>query len=243
MNPRLRLTFFAACLLWPLAAAADQTPAKPLRHLSYDVNVGATTNQDLTNYYGHMTSGKGATASHGTISADVVGLGNEKSLYVRVWESSDTRKAPPVSVQVLADGRVAFDPKDAENLNPEEQVLVGLLGRAVVADHDLAEGSQWKVTVGNGDVTTYRVLSLVDDDKVNLSVERVANILGAEPMEVTITGRILYNFKLSAPVNAALNQHMVAKGLSTQTTSDLSFQYRLSEDSLAGAPAAQTSGS
>jgi hypothetical protein len=221
----------------PAAAASPAAAPKPLRHLSYAVAVGVETRQDLNNFNGHMTSGKGDAQGRGSITADVTGLGADKALFITIAEQSDTRKAPPVNVQVLADGRIAFNPSDAGNLNPEEQALLSLLGRAVVADHDLAEGKEWKVSigsVGSTDVTTYKVLSLTDDDKVNLAVERAANIGGAQPMEFAVTGKVLYDFKYSAPITATLNEHMVTSSEGVQNTSDLSFEYRLTQDSLAG---------
>src|SRR5581483_5014593 len=229
--------------------ADDQAAAKPLRHLSYDVNVGVSTNQDLTNFYGHMTAGKGSLQGRGSIVADVLGAREEdKSLVVRVSELSDTRKAPPVTLLVLADGRVSLNPKDSSNMNEEEQALVGLLGRAIVADHELAPGAEWKVSMdggGGSDVTTYRVASLVDDDKVNLDIQREISVGGAQLMQMTITGKVLYDYKRSVPISATLTQHVVVKTIEAQNTSDLSFEFHLREDSLAGftPPAPAASGS
>lgn len=243
MNPRITALTITAVFAGMLPAlAADQAPAKPLRHLSYDVSVGVSTSQDLTNYYGHMTSGKGSLNGRGSITADVLGARpDDKSLVVRVAEISDTRKGAPVTLLVLADGRVSIDPKDSNNMNEEEQALVGLLGRAIVADHDLTPGASWKVStggVGGSDVMTYRVASLVDDDKVNLELQHDINLGGAQPMTITITGKVLYNYKLSVPISATLLQHVVIKTIEAQNTSDLSFEYHLREDSLAGISAA-----
>jgi hypothetical protein len=238
MNLRLGTLTMLLTFAATVPVAADQPPPKPLRHLSYDVSVGVNTLQDLTNYNGHMTSGKGSLSGRGSIVADVLSArSDDKSLVVRVEELSDTRKAPPVTILVLADGRVSVDPKDASNMNEEEQALVGFLGRAIVSDHDLSPGSSWKVSMSGGgstDETTYRVDSMVGDDQVNLDFERAITVAGAQPMQITITGKVLYNYKLSVPVTATIAQHVVVKTIEAQNTSDLSFEYHLREDSLAG---------
>jgi len=240
----LRITSLAMLLSFVVLVpvAADQAPPKPLRHLSYDVNVGISTLQDLTNYNGHMTSGKGNLTSHGSIDADVLAARpDDKSLVVRVSETSEQRKAPPVTLVVLADGRVSVDPKEAGNMNEEEQALVGFLGRAIVADHELSPGATWKVAMtggGSSDEMTYRVDSLVGDDQVNLDVQRSISVAGAQPMQITITGKVLYDYKRSVPISATINQHVVVKTIEAQNTSELSFEYHLLQDSLAGASGA-----
>lgn len=222
------------------SALAQDASTKPVRHLVYNVDVGVETKQDLTNYYGHMNSGKGSIAGFGTITADVVGFGEDGALVVRVSEASDTRKAAPATVAVLSDGKVAIDPKSPGTLNEEEQALVGLLGRALVADHQLGPGEQWQVTTnskGGSDVATYRVISLADDDKVNVDLQRQISVGGAQPMQITITGKFLYNYKLSVPLSATLKEHVVISTMEAQNTSDLAFQYNLKEDSMSTAAA------
>ena len=230
-------------LIAAAVAAGDEAGSKPVRHMVYDVSVGISTVQDLNNFNGHMTSGKGANNAVGTITADVVGFAPENALIIRVSEASDTRKSSPDTVEVLSDGRVAVNPKDTATLNEEEHALVSLLGRSLVADHELTPGNFWRITMGakGEDVTTYKVISLADDDKVNLDIERRINVGGVQPMEITITGKVLYNYKLSIPLSADLRQHVVIKTTEAQNTSDLSFEYRLKEDSMSSTAAAPAS--
>ena len=245
----MKLAFVTAASLTSVLAAAaiaagDEASSKPVRHMVYDVSVGINTVQDLNNFYGHMTSGKGSNRAVGTITADVTGFAPDNALVIRVSEASDTRKAAPESVEVLSDGRVAVNPNQSSALNEEEQALVGLLGRSLVADHELMPGTSWHVSTsakGVDDLATYKVDSLADDDKVNLDIQRRINVGGVQPMEITITGKVLYNFKLSVPLSADLHQHVVVKTTEAQNTSDLSFEYRLKEDSMSSAAAAPAS--
>jgi len=232
-----------AMLVAVTVAIGDEAPGKPIRHLVFTVHVGTDTKQDLTNYYGHMTSGKNSTAANGTITVDVIGLAADNALIVRVSENSDTRKAAPATVEVLADGRVAVDPKSTGALNEEEQALVGLLARSLVADHELTPGNFWHVTTngkGGNDDAVYRVTSLGGEGQVNLDIERQITVNGAQPMDITITGKMLYDYQRSVPLSAALNQHVVIKTVEAQNTSDLSFEYNLSQDSRASAVSAPT---
>jgi hypothetical protein len=215
--------------------AAAATPAGPLRSLVYAVDVGIRTSNESMNLEGSATFGAGTTAK-GTIQADVIGLAPGNTLVFRVSEVSDTRKAPPVTVGVLDLGQIRSSPKDAPNLNQEELELLGMLGRGVVADHDLGPGVTWKVEgadTKNPDVTTYTVESLVGDDKVNITFDRTVKVTtAAQPFDVHSTGKMLYDFKRSVPLSASVLQRVHEEGEKTATT-DLSFEYKLVSDSMA----------
>jgi hypothetical protein len=228
---------FAVTCLVPVATRADgDASAKPLRHLRYNVSVGIHTNQRGVNFNGPVVTANDLSTVTGSIEADVVGLAANDALVFRISESADNRKEPPVKVGVLSQGQISVDPKDAANLNDEEMALLSLLGRAVVANHDLSPGYEWKVAHDGGqssDSTTYRVLSLVGDSQVNLEIERTVKAGGAQPFDVTAHGKVLYDYKRSVPVSAQLSQRIHMGRSDSLTTTDMSFEYHLVEDSLA----------
>jgi hypothetical protein len=228
----------ALAVLAPLGVSADTAAgAKPLRHLRYNVNVGITMSQEFREYSGPIqNAAPGSITATGSIDADVIGLAPNNILVFDVSEQTDTRKAPVVKVGVFDQGQVSFDPKDAANVTDEEQTLLTLLGRAVVANHDLAPNFEWKFTRNAphvSDTTTFRVVSLVGDDKVNLEMDRAISTTDAQNLDISEHGKILYDFKRSVPLSAQFLQTMRTHDVNTRTKTDMSFEYRLSEDSLA----------
>jgi hypothetical protein len=227
---------FAVTCLAPVATRADgEASAKPLRHLRYNVSVGIHTNQRSTNFNGPVVTGNDLSTVSGSIDADVVGLAANEALVFRISESADNRKEPPVKVGVLSQGQLSVDPKDSGNLNDEEMALLSLLGRGVVANHDLSTGAEWRLSNSAGlsnDTTTYRVVSLVGESQVNLEVERTVKVEGAQPFDVTAHGKVLYDYKRSVPLSAQLSQRIHMRGSDALTTTDMSFEYHLTEDSL-----------
>jgi hypothetical protein len=227
--------------LAPALASADATPAPnasaapgPLRHLSYAVNVGIRSSDSSMNFGGGASQGGGSMAK-GTIDADVIGLAPANTLVFRVSENTDTRKAPPVTVTVLELGQTRSNLKDADSLNEEELALLGMLGRGVVANHDLADGATWKVVSGdpkNSDTTTYTVASLVGESQANVNFERSIKGAGATPYDIAVHGKMLYDYKRSIPLSATITQRVHQEG-TTQTTIDMSFDYTLVADSMA----------
>lgn len=228
---------FAATCFTPVATRADgDASAKPLRHLRYNVSVGIHTNQRATNFNGPVVTGNDMSTVSGSIEADVLGVAPENALVFRISENADNRKEPPVKVGVLTQGRLSVDPKDSANLDDEEMALLSLLGRDVVADHDLSAGNEWKVAhdgASASDSTTYRVVSLVGDSQVNLEVDRIVKVGGAQPFDMTAHGKVLYDYKRSVPLSAQLSQRTHVGRSDSLTTTDMSFEYHLIEDSLA----------
>ena len=223
----------------PSAAGADQaSPAKPLRHLRYTASVFVYSMHESDNYYGHFDQPAGNVTALGSIDANVVGLAPDNALVFQVSENTDRRPAPAVKVGVLKLGQVTFDPKDAPNLNDEEQALLSLLGRGVVADHDLGVNMTWSTDNSGGNVTdktTYRVKDLVGDDQVNLDYERDVKVSGSQPYDAVTTGTVLYDYKRSVPISAKLKQHAHSGDTNSRLTTDMSFQFDLATDSLAQA--------
>lgn len=224
-----------AAWLAPIASRAGGDAPKPLRHLRYNINVGTHVSQGTTNFNGPTPLGSGASKSAGSIDADVIGLAADDALVFSVSENTDTRKEPPVKVGVLKEGQISADPKDASNLDDEEMALLTFLGRAVVADHDLTAGAEWRISHSAGpmnDSTTFRVVSLVGDTQVNLECDRTVKVGGAQPYDLTAHGKILYDYKRSVPISAELTQRMHQADGTSLTTTDMSFDYQLVEDSM-----------
>jgi hypothetical protein len=233
-----------AASIAPAIAAPDSTApsfatAPAIRHLRYTVTVGTRSRQDVTNYYGNSSTGNAEMAANGSIVADVIGIAKDNALIFRLSETTDSRKAPAVQVGVLGDGSLSYDPKSQGDLLEEEMTLAGLLGRAVVADHTLEAGQHWDVTykqASYSSTTTYKVDGLQGDNEVDLDVQRLVKVTGPQPFDALTTGKVRYDYKLSVPIAAHLQQHMhYADVDSSQSTADLSFDYKLSEDSMAAA--------
>ena len=237
----------AAAALVPLSASAQtaaspapagsaqpaSAPSKPVRQLQYKVSVGIRSTDTSQNFGGNANFGGGATAQ-GTIDADVIAVDANNALLIRIAENTDNRKAPAVLVGVQDLGQVNSSPADQRNLNEEELALLGMLGRGVVNEHDLAPGSTWKVqnNIPNGtDETTYTVKSMVGDTQANIGFERVMKVTGSQPFDISTHGTMLYDFKKSIPIAASILQRVHQEG-SNQSTTDLSFEYHLSKDSL-----------
>jgi hypothetical protein len=231
---------FAAANLLPASALADGADKASVRHLRYIVSVGVQTRQDVTNYGGPTHSDTGQLTATGTIVADIVGVTPDNGLIVMLSENTDNRKAPPVKVTVLDQGQVTFETRDAANLNEEELALAALVGRAVVADHDLAPSYHWRLSRDLGhssDSTTFHVLSLVGDNRVNLELDRVVKVTGAQPFDIAAHGKVFYDYKRSLPISGQISErvHSLANDpweINARATTDISLEFRLAEDSL-----------
>jgi hypothetical protein len=220
-------------------ATAAATPAKvaqPVRSLRYRVDFALAASSQTTNYYGsNLDTGRVNNHTHGSIDASVLGFAPDMSLVVAVSESMDQRSAPAVTATVFKDGFWTYDPKYAANVNDEETALLSLLGRAIVADHDLGPGVTW-TDVHNApnltDTATYVVDSLVGDDSVDLHVERAVTVTGPQPYDSVVKGSVRYNYKRSIPISAHLTERVHTHDNGQLATTDMWFDYALEHDSL-----------
>jgi hypothetical protein len=236
---------FVAAYAAPNTARSDDAGPARVRHLQYAVSVGVQTRHDVTTFGGLSHFDSGELTATGTVTADVVGVAAGNSLVISVSENTNNRKAPPIRVVVLDQGQVTFDDKDASNLNEEELVLAALIGRAVVADHDLVPNYHWRLSRNlerSADSTTFRVVSLVGDSQVNLELERTVKVTGAQPFDMTAHGRVLYDYKRSIPVSGQIMEQVHSPSsdpweINARATTDISVEFRLAEDSLAASPA------
>ena len=221
-----------------VTAAPAVKPAQPLRTLRYHVDVALAASAQTTNYYGSdLDTGRVNNHSHGSIDASVLGLAPDEGLVVAVSESMDQRSAPPVTTAVFKDGYWTYDPKFAANVNDEETALLGLLGRAIVADHDLGPGVTWTDSHNAPnltDTTTYVVDSLVGEDTVNLHVVRAIAVRGSQPYDSVLKGTVTYNYKRSIPISAHLTERVHTHDNGQLATTDMWFDYALERDSMTG---------
>jgi hypothetical protein len=235
----LAIVALGGVVLASVAVLADDA-AKPIRHLRYDVVVGVRNSRDVNSYSGHAVLGGEETQAKGSITADVVGVAADKALIFRVSEDTDLRRSGPTQVGVLKDGQLSYDPKDQATLLAEELLLASLLGRAVVADHDLSAGTEWSASYKNGGYsseTTYRVDGLQGDNEVDLDIQRTVKVTGVQAQDTLTTGRIRYDYKRSVVLSGRLQEHThYADVDSNRTTADLSFDYTLADDSMAPKP-------
>src|SRR5579864_4256532 len=104
------------------AALAQKLP----RHLVYKVGVTVTSqteeltmaeNGDTATGGSGVARYGGGMMSRGTLTVDVVGLTPDGALAVQVSEDTDNRKAPPVRVDVTADGQLRIPSDQLVNVN------------------------------------------------------------------------------------------------------------------------------
>jgi hypothetical protein len=229
----------AAAFTLPSEASADGAGPAPSLHLRYTVNVGVKTTVDVTKFSGNERTDTGDITASGTIDADVVGVTAGGGSVVLISESTGKRNGPPVRLTVTDQGEVTFDAKDASNLNEEELALARLFGRAVVASHDLKPDANWQLArqmTHSSESTTFRVVSLAGD-RVNLEIDRVAKGTGAQPFDISGHGKVLYDYKREIPISGETAEriHSLATDpweINARATTDLSFEFRLTEDSL-----------
>jgi hypothetical protein len=202
----------------PTTAPLVPTPAAsslPIRTLQYAVAVTVSQTRE---------SGRSVTAggyeAKGTISVDVLAATLDGGLLVDTTENATGRTVPKTIVAIGGDGRLSYDAKQQAPLSDEESALLRWLARTFYADRSTDPGTAWSVDLNVGatrSVERYRVLSN-SDGKVDLDYRLETN--GTTPSSSTLTrsGTILYDTKLTVPVQVSYrDQH--DRGGATTTTS------------------------
>ena len=224
MRRRHALLLAAAVLGAPLTAlaAAEPDSARPLRTLTFDVDVhvaavreapgdgmnggraAAPRGQIVGTRPNGTTPATGALAAKGSIGVDVVAVTAEARLVLDIAETAVKRTRPKVRVEVAPDGGVFYDPKNAENLTDEELALVRWLARGFYGDHPTEPGTAWTVdqsSNGYSDVEHYRVVAR-DAHHVTLEYTQEQRAAGATLFAGTRGGSLVYDTALVVPVRA-----------------------------------------
>jgi hypothetical protein len=147
----------------------------------------------------------GGYEAKGTISVDVLAATLDGGLLVGTAENTTGRVIPKMIVSIGGDGRLSYDPKLQPTLSDEEAALLHWLARTFYADRGTDPGTTWVVDLSTGQaksVERYRVISNTDG-KVNLEYRLDAN--GNTPATYTLTrfGNVVYDTKLTVPVQAS----------------------------------------
>jgi hypothetical protein len=223
-------------------AAAAATPADPplkvLRHLTFDVSVDveSKTETKVAGFDG-ATSGTaaddtGSTATHGTISVDVVGVTADGGLVVDVSEDAATRRALPVRVGVT-DKALFYDP--TRTVTDEERRLLHYLARDFVKSGELAPGTTWvdDMSAANvSDRTTYKVTT-VDADAKTIGLEIVGDTTATGPSGYVTRsfGTMTYDTGVLVPQNVTLSTRTNIQAVGRLTTVDTKLAFALRDDS------------
>jgi hypothetical protein len=226
MDRRAPALAFAALLgTAPLHASAAET-ARPLRTLTYAVDLSVTESLDTP--AGNLPTQRAAVAvkgrssensqripsgtaeSHaggrmsaqGLITVDVLEATEDAGLVVEVAENAPKRERPRVKIAVAADGALFYDPNAYDHLSEEELAVVRWLGRNFYGDHPREIGTAWTVDQsanGHTDVERYRVLAR-DDQRVTLDYALEERTTLAGGYSGTRAGSLVYDTAMIVPV-------------------------------------------
>lgn len=251
MKNFLQVLLSAAGVLALSATLASADPAStPLRHLVYTFTFTVTSDLAVSSSGignssgGSMSSGtsasgvsdyRGGNADKGTITADVLQATPDGGLVIAISEQAEnTRKAPVVKAAVYGDGRVFYD--TSQTMNEEELELLRTLGRNFVDTSKLDAKNHWQITGSGTDlsvVADYTVKSNTNGI-LDIDMQRVVKITGAQAQNTTTDGSIVYNLADSMPTvireeSMLRQQQQMDQYNTTQTHIDLT----LASDSLA----------
>jgi hypothetical protein len=240
-------------------AAATSGPGRPVRTLSFDVDVhvlalretpgeGIHGTRPAVAVKGRMAGGQtsGATGSgdrtqgaaitaKGSIGVDVVAATDDAGLVIDVSESAIERTRPKVRIVVGPDGAVFFDPKNAENLTEEEITLVRWLARGFYGDHPTDPGTSWTVDQsanGHVDVERYRVVAR-DAHQITLDYALEEKVGGTTGYAGTRGGSLVYDTAMIVPVKASFQSESRRQVGATYETTRTSVTLTLKSDSFA----------
>ena len=220
------------------AALAQKLP----RHLVYKVGVTVSSQtEELTmGENGDMPTGgsgvaryTGGMLSHGTIAVDVVGITSDGALATQISEDTDNRKAPPVRVDVTAEGQLRIPVDQVLNVTEEEQALLRMLGRNFVSGDDVNAG-KWvhQVSQGNADIReVYQVTGTQPNGDLVINVNQQVKVSGAQPSDTTAHGTITYSGKFKVPRSVSLDGRTHHEGVQQTQTQDTKVNFDLLSDS------------
>ncbi|MBC5829274.1 MAG: hypothetical protein GIW98_03650 [Candidatus Eremiobacteraeota bacterium] len=232
---RFALGMLLAVLLCNSTVAAE---GKPFRHLVFNVGVTMTTQNDTL--VGGIDSGGSQTAhsgggivATGSITADFIGITADNAFRIQIAENTDTRKAPPVAVDVTSDGNVRLPQNQMVNVTDEEQTILPMLARYFVTDDGVSAG-QWtrKSSVGkNSDDETYRLTSQEPSGDIKIDMEQRINVRDAQPFDTTTHGSITYSIRYKVPRAVVIESRTHRESVQGAETDNTKAHFDLVTDS------------
>jgi hypothetical protein len=229
VRPGLAAAVAALLGIAPLAAGAIE-PARPLRTLTYSVDVKVVNTMDTPG--GTVASGgtrpalivkgrvvtqsrpltgsgdqrSGASlATKGSITIDVIQATDDAGLVVDVAEDAIDRVRPKVRVAIAGDGALFYDPTNAPRLSEEEIAVIHWLGRGFYGDHPTTVGTSWIVDQsanGHTDVERYQVMAK-DASHITLGYELEQRVTVSSGYSGTREGSLVYDVAMVVPVTAS----------------------------------------
>ena len=259
MGSRLPATLLLAVLATAPLGAGANAAARPLRTLSFSVDVrvsellatpgeGIQPTRPAVPVKGRMIGGRtnaqsgsgertrGATLkATGSIEVEVLSATDDAGLVVDVSENAPERTRPKVRIVLGPDGAVFYDPKNAQNLTEEEIAVVRWLARGFYGDHPTEPGTAWTVDQsanGHVDVEHYRVAAH-EAHIVTLDYALEEKVPGATGYAATREGSLVYDTTLIVPVKAAFQSDTRRQVGAAYETTRTSVTLALKADSFA----------
>lgn len=188
------------------ASAADQ---QPLRHLVYNFTVGVTQTNSIhsSGIDNGATSGVtdygGGESDKGTISVDVLQASPDGGLVVKVSEQArNTRSAPAAMCAAYGiTGVVICD--QSVKVNEEEMALLQVIGRDFVDPTQFDANRHWHRGQSTGDASESDDYTAgpLNNGVMNITMQRVTKVEGAQGYNVVTDGTVTYNLTLSIPTH------------------------------------------
>lgn len=186
-----------------------------------------------------MTAGQtqkrsASTSRKGQIVLDVVAATADLGLVVDVKQVSPDKSEPLTRVAITQDGGLSYDPNF--ELSAEEIALLRLLGRGVIGGAARAKGDEWTIPQsgsGYNEQTTYKVVDLPNTASEVIDETSVFQQTGIHPADGTVHGKITFDPTVVVPDSATLTSHIRHASLGASTTTDMTIDLSLAEDSFA----------
>lgn len=239
--------FIAASAVSTMPAFADQAPSSaPLRHLvySFTYNVGTTDSVHSSGIGGDgpasgVSDYRGGSEDKGTLTVDVMQAASDGGLVVKVSEKArDTRSAEPALCAVYGvTGSVICDPN--AKVNDEEMALLRILGRDFVDPTQFDAKRHWQRGQSGGNINEtadYTAGTVNSAGIMDIAMQRVTQVSGAQGYKETTNGTISYNLALSIPTH--LTQDAIVRqeqGMGNSHKQETKVDIALISDSMATA--------
>ncbi len=222
----------------PLAASAEA--AKPLRSLTYDLQVTVGMVRSIErdaigtagSTHGDFAGGEG---SRGTITVDVIAATDDRGIVADVRENAEGRSRPVVRVAITGEGGLTYDPRQGYNVTNEEDALLRWLARDFVSLELRAPGAIWNVDTSSGGTRGaehYRVVS-ADGALLKLDYTAESRTSGLGSGDMTRVGTVVYDARMSVPTSANYKDIIHHQELGRYDTTEMAVQLRLVADSFA----------
>ena len=195
-------------------------------------NVGPDSGSRMT---AGQTQKRSASASRkGQILLDVVAATADLGLVVDVKQVSPDKSEPLTRVAIMQNGALSYDPNF--ELSAEESALLRLLARGVIGGAARNKGEQWTVPLsgsGYNEQTTYKVDDVPNQSSEVIDESGAFQQTGVHAADGTTHGKITFDPTVVVPVTATLTSHTRRASLGASTTTDMTIDLSLAEDSFA----------